>query len=71
MPERENFITRKVKEIAGKGAEFSKKIDKVGIIGGLGIFVVSSTVGAVIIIGSVLTTIPAEMIERWSKKRKG
>ncbi len=68
MPERENFLTRKVKGVVDKGAELSKKFDKIGIIAGLGIFVVSSTVGAAIIIGSALTIIPAEKMQRWVKK---
>lgn len=61
--EREGFL--------GRLAEKSKRLDMVLIGLGAGIFVLfSPPVGAVIVIGSALTIIPAEMVKRASKKKK-
>lgn len=59
------------KPLVEKIVELSKKIDVFMIAAGFGIYVLfNKTVGAVIVIGSALTIVPAEMIQRWSKKRK-
>ncbi len=63
MAERKPFLE--------KITEWSKKIDMVMIAVGFGIYVIfNKAVGAVIVIGSALTIIPAEMIEKWSQQRK-
>lgn len=54
-----------------KAVELSKKADTVMIVVGTGIYVlVNSAVGAAIVLGSVLTMLPADAIGRWLKKRK-
>lgn len=59
------------KSILERGAEVSKKIDKTLIAVGSGIYVLfSAAVGAAIIIGSAITIVPAEMIQRWAEKRR-
>jgi hypothetical protein len=64
-------MTKERKSWVEKIAEWSKNIDIVMIAVGFGIYVIfNKTFGAIIVIGSALTMVPAEMIERWSKKRK-
>ena len=59
------------KPLIEKIAELSKKLDVIMIAAGFGIYVLfNKTVGAIIVIGSALTIVPAEMIQRWSNKRK-
>lgn len=59
------------KSIIERTADISKKIDYVMIAAGSGIVVLfSKAIGMAIIIGSVLTIIPADMIQRWDKKRR-
>lgn len=54
-----------------KAAELSKKVDKALIAVGSGIFVLfSATVGAALIVGSVITIIPANEVQRWLRKKK-
>lgn len=56
---------------AERAVELSKRIDKYFIVAGTGIYIlVSSAVGAAIVLGSVLTMIPADMMDKWLKKRK-
>jgi uncharacterized oligopeptide transporter (OPT) family protein len=59
------------KSLIEKTAELSKKIDYLLIALGSGIYILfNKSVGAAVVIGSVLTIIPAQMIQRWAKKRK-
>lgn len=61
--ERKSFIE--------KAAEFSKKLDYITIAIGGGIFILgNATVGAVLVIGSALTIIPADMIARRAKRKR-
>lgn len=51
-------------------ANLSQKIDLITIIAGFPIyFLVSKKVGAIMIIGSIITFIPAEYLKRRSKKK--
>jgi hypothetical protein len=62
-PERKSF--------GEKAIELSKIADTYMIAVGAGIFVlVNSALGIAIIFGSVLTMIPADMVDKWLKKRK-
>jgi len=59
------------KSFLEKAAEISQKADTYMIAAGAGIYLlVSPSLGAAIIIGSVLTIIPAKAIERWFKRRR-
>lgn len=59
------------KSLAERAVELSKKLDTYMIVVGSGIYVlVNPTLGAAIVIGSVLTLIPAQALEKWLKKRK-
>jgi len=59
------------RSIAEKAVEFSKKVDKYLIAAGAGIYILlSPTIGAALILGSVLTIIPADMISRWLEKKR-
>lgn len=59
------------RSFAEKAVELSKKVDKYMIAAGAGIYIlVSPAVGAAVILGSVLTIIPANFIGRWLEKRK-
>jgi len=59
------------KSLAEKAVELSKKVDKYTIAIGAGIYVlISPAVGLALIIGSVITLLPANAIEKWLKKRK-
>lgn len=54
-----------------KAVELSKKADKYLIVAGTGIYVlINSTIGAAIVIGSVLTLLPAKAVGGWLKKRR-
>jgi len=65
--ERRPFLER----AAEKFAEFSKKVDTILIAAGAGIYVlVNTAVGAAIVIGSVITIVPAQAFERFLKKRR-
>lgn len=67
MAERENWYKKPIEW----GAEVSKTIDKLTIALGAGIFVLwNASVGAALIIGSVITIIPANEIQKWAKKKK-
>ncbi len=57
--------------LAEKGVELSKKVDTYMIVIGSGIYVlVNSALGAAIVVGSVLTILPANVIGKWLEKRK-
>ncbi|KKQ52251.1 hypothetical protein A2865_02265 [Candidatus Woesebacteria bacterium RIFCSPHIGHO2_01_FULL_39_17] len=59
------------KPLSERVVELSKKADTVLIAVGAGIYVLfNAALGAAIVIGSVLTLIPAQAIERWLKKRR-
>lgn len=62
------------KEILSKTeklAEFSKRIDYVVIAIGMGIYILfKKSIGLVLIIGSVLTLIPAAFIGNWAKRKR-
>lgn len=59
------------RSFAKKAVELSKKVDRYMIIGGTGIyFLVSPAVGVAVILGSVLTIIPANLIGKWLERRK-
>lgn len=59
------------KSLGEKAVELSKKVDTVMIIVGSGIYVLfNAALGLAIVVGSVLTILPAQAIERWLKKRR-
>ncbi len=59
------------KPLSERVVELSKKADTVMIAVGTGIYVlVNATLGVAIVVGSVLTILPAQAIERWLKKRR-
>lgn len=59
------------KSVTERVAEFSKKVDYVVIAVGSGIYVLfNQPVGMALIIGSVLTVIPAKMLENWARRRR-
>ena len=65
--ERRPFLER----AAEKVVEFSKKVDTILIAAGAGIYVlVNTAVEAAIVIGSVITILPAQAFERFLKKRR-
>ena len=54
-----------------KLAEFSKRVDYVVIGIGMGIYILfKKSVSLILIIGSVLTLIPAAFIGNWAKRRR-
>jgi len=56
---------------AEKAVELSKKVDTYTVVIGTGIYVlVNSALGAAIVVGSVLTLLPANAIGKWLEKRK-
>lgn len=59
--ERETFLD--------KATEFSKKVDKYTILVGAGMFAVGASFGALLVIGSVMTYIPADMIQKRKRKK--
>ena len=70
MAERKDgFIKRTIKEAVEKSASFFKKIDFFLIGSGVVIMAFAPAFGAVMIIGSSITIIPAEMAQRWAKKK--
>lgn len=67
-----HLFTKLTAESIGFGAEVSKKIDAATFLGGLGIYILGfSALGSVLMIGTVLTWIPANELQRWSKKKLG
>lgn len=57
--------------LAEKAVELSKKVDTYMIAIGAGIYVlVNSALGVAIVVGSVLTMLPANAIGKWLEKRK-
>lgn len=59
------------RSFAEKAVEVSKKVDTYAIAAGTGIYVlINSALGAAIVVGSVLTLLPAQALEKWLKKRK-
>lgn len=70
MAGKENFIKGKTKEVFDWAAEATKKADKFLIALGTGVFLfVNSAVGAAIVIGSAITVIPANEVQKWAQKR--
>lgn len=64
------MASKERKSLVEKVAEVSKRIDVIMIGGGLVVFVFNPAVGSIIIIGSVLTFVPAEMISQSAKKKR-
>lgn len=62
MAERKGFVE--------KVAEWSKKLDYLLIGSGIVLLYFVPGVGTALIIGSAVTIIPADMLERWAKKQK-
>jgi len=53
-----------------KAAQFAKKLDVFLIGSGIVLLFFAPPAGAALIVGSAVTIIPEDMIERWAKKRR-
>lgn len=63
-------MSKERQSLIERAAEFSKKVDYVVIAAGGMVFLLNPAVGIAIILGSVLTMIPAEMIKKSAKRRR-
>jgi hypothetical protein len=69
--ERPNYVTQGLAKAVDFSAEISKTVDKALIVVGSGIYaLISPVVGAALIVGSVLTFIPASELQKWAKNTK-